>query len=223
MAEKFDTGSLSKQELATQLRKPEGKAGKKVGEQMNKGNKHICLNSYKTLLPQSNSLIVEIGMGNGLFIKDLLSLADNLQYIGLDFSQTMIDEAIIVNGELIDEKKVSFINGSIENLPFDDDSIDYITTTNTVYFWPNLQENAKEIYRVLKPNGKVLIGYRSKELMDKIELTKYGFNKYTKTEIEDLLKDTGFKEIRTDTIPEPDLDFDGKPIKIEGLYSVGVK
>ena len=223
MSEKFNISNLSKQELATQLRKPEGSNGKEVGKQMNKGNKFICLNSYKVLNPQKNSLVLEIGMGNGLFIKDLLNNANNIEYIGLDFSQTMIDEAIALNQNLIDEQKVSFINGSVDSLPFKDNSIDYITTTNTVYFWPDLTVNAKEIYRVLKPNGKILIGYRSKEMMDKIELANFGFNKYTKNEIEALLRDSGFRKIETAIISEPNLDFDGKPIEMEGFYSTGIK
>jgi ubiquinone/menaquinone biosynthesis C-methylase UbiE len=223
MSEKFNISNLSKKELAIQLRKPVGNDGKEVGKQMNKGNKYICLNSYKILNPQKNSLVLEIGMGNGLFIKDLLNNASNIKYIGLDFSQVMIDEATELNQNLIDEQKVSFINGSVNSLPFKDNSIDYITTTNTVYFWPSLKENAKEIYRVLKPNGKVLIGYRSKDLMDKIELANYGFNKYTKDEIEALLKDTGFRKIATEIIAEPNLDFDGKPIEMEGFYSIGIK
>ena len=223
MAKKFDTSNLSISELATQLRHPNGDDGKEVGRQMNKGNKHICLNSYKVLRPQSNSLILEIGMGNGLFVKDLLRLAHNLKYIGLDFSQTMIDEARILNKALIEAEKVSFINGSVENLPFEDNSIDYITTTNTIYFWPNLKENTKEIYRVLKPNGKILIGYRSKAFMNKIELTQHGFNKFTKKEIEDVLHSTGFLNIDTNIISEPDLEFDGKPMKMEGVYSSGIK
>ena len=223
MAEKFNTSYLSKQELASQLRKPKGNDGKEVGKQMNKGNKLICLNSYQVLNPRKGSLVLEIGMGNGLFIKELLKNTSNLKYIGLDFSQTMIDEAIELNQNFIDKKKVSFIHGSIESLPFEDNSIDYITTTNTVYFWPNLYENAKEIYRVLKPNGKILIGYRSKELMDQIELANFGFNKYKKNEIETLLKNTGFKKTETEIIPEPDLEFDGKPMKMQGFYSTGIK
>ncbi len=223
MTKKNNTRNLSKQELAAQLKKPEGEDGKEVGKKMNIGNKYICINSYKVLNPQTNSLILEIGMGNGLFIQEVLNLNNDLKYIGLDFSQTMIDEATKLNQKLIDEQKVSFVNGSIESLPFEDNSIDYVTSTNTIYFWPNLKENAKEIYRVLKPDGKILIGYRSKKRMNKIELTKYGFNKYTETEVENLLESTGFKKIKTETISEPDFDFDGKPIKMEGLYSTGIK
>lgn len=223
MAKKFNVKHLSKQQMAAQLRKPEGKDGQEVAKQMNKGNKHICLNSYKVLKPQNNSTIVEIGMGNGLYISDLLSKAEGLKYIGVDFSKTMLDEATLLNKQLVNDKKVSFINASIANLPLLDDTVDAVTTTNTIYFWPNLEENAKEIYRVLKPEGKVLIGYRSKALMDKIELTQYNFNKYTRLEVEALLEKTGFRNIETQIIAEPDLDFDGEFIKMEGFYTFGIK
>ena len=185
MANKFEVSDLTKKELAAQLQKPDGMKGKEVGKQMNKGNKNICLNSYKVLDPNPNSLILEIGMGNGLFIKDLLAQGSDLTYVGFDFSQTMIDEASSLNSDLIKQGKVSFKLGSIEKLPFEDDSIDCITTTNTVYFWPDIIANSKELYRVLKPGGKLLIGYRSKEIMDKVELTQFGFKKYTQTQLED--------------------------------------
>jgi len=214
---------LSMQEIAKHLRKPSGKNGKEVAKQMNKGNQHLCLNSYKLLKPKPNSLILEIGMGNGFFTKDLMGLNHNLEYIGLDFSQTMVDEAIRLNQKLIDSGKVSFIKGSIENLPFKDNSIDYITTTNTIYFWPDLSKNARELYRVLNPNGKILIAYRPKKVLDNLEVSNYGFNKYTKNEVESLLAEVGFKNISSKEISEPDFHIQGKSLQMIGLYSTGIK
>jgi ubiquinone/menaquinone biosynthesis C-methylase UbiE len=223
MAEKFNVENLSLKELANHLRQPKGEDGKIVGEEMNKANKHICLNSYKVLNPNNDDSILEIGMANGFFVKDLMSMNNNLKYVGIDFSKTMVNEAIKINQKLMSTKKVSFIDGSIEKLPFKDDSFECITTTNTIYFWPNLAKNTEEIYRALKPNGKLLIGYRSKEFMDKIELSKYGFNKFESNDIKKLLEKVGFRNILTKRITEPDLDFDGKPLKIVGLYTTGVK
>ena len=223
MAEKFNVDNLSLKELANHLRQPKGEDGKKVAEQMNKSNKHICLNSYKVLNPNNDDSILEIGMANGFFVKDLMSMNNNLRYVGIDFSKTMVNEAIKLNQNLISNKKVSFIDGSLEEIPFKDNSFECITTTNTIYFWPNLGKNTEEIYRVLKPNGKLLIGYRSKELMDKIEHSKYGFNKFESNDIKKLLEKVGFRNIRTKKITEPDLDFDGKPLKILGLYTTGIK
>lgn len=223
MSEKFNSSDLTEKELASQLKKPSGEQGKEVGKQMNKGNKYICLNSYNCLAPSPNANILEIGMGNGFFIKDLLALNTNLRYVGLDFSQTMIDEATKLNQAFMESGQVSFINGSIEKLPFEDNSMDCITTTNTIYFWPNLEANAKELFRVLKPKGKLLIGYRSQELMDKISFTKHNFEKYSQQEVELLLKTTGFQKVSTEIIAEPELDFDGIPMVMEGLFTTGIK
>ncbi|GAA3625347.1 class I SAM-dependent methyltransferase [Flavivirga jejuensis] len=224
MAEKINPDNkLTPKELAKHLRQPEGETGKEVGLQMNKGNKHICLNSYKVLNPKNKNHILEIGMGNGFFVKDLLKMADDLNYLGVDFSPTMVNEATIINEALIKSEKVSFKQASIEKLPFNDHTFDCITTTNTLYFWPQPQDNAKELLRVLKPGGKLLIAYRSKSFMDQIELSKHGFVKYDILDVENLLTKSGFKQIVTETIKEPELDFDGDIFEMEGIYTIGIK
>jgi ubiquinone/menaquinone biosynthesis C-methylase UbiE len=220
MAEKFKLENLTIKELAKNLKKPSGSKGIKVGLQMNKGNKEICLNSYNVLKPKNNNSILEIGMGNGFFVKKLLLMADNLNYIGVDFSEIMVKEAKKIN---YDVKNASFIEASIEKLPFPDNKFDLITTTNTIYFWPNLVENIREVLRVLKPNGKLLIAYRSKSFMDKIEVSNYGFNKFESSQIENLLSSNNFKEIKTIKIKESELEFDNKVFSMEGLYTIGVK
>lgn len=225
MAEKFSPDEkLSPKELAKHLRKPSGDTGKEVGLQMNKGNKHICLNSYKVLEPNDGDNILEIGMGNGFFIKDLFQMAASLNYKGVDFSRKMVEEATILNRDFIEEGRVEFNEASIEKLPFDDNVFDCITTTtNTLYFWPQPQENIKELLRVLKPKGKLLVAYRSKDLMDQIELTQYNFEKYEVESVENLFSQAGFSQIKTQVVDEPELEFDGKPFKMQGYYTVGLK
>ena len=224
MAEKFNPDSnLSPKELAGHLRQPSGEIGIQVGIQMNKGNKHICLNSYELLNPQNGNHVLEIGMGNGFFVKNLVAMANNLKYTGVDFSATMVKEANVLNKELVDKKKVIFKEGSINKLPLEDNIFDGITTTNTLYFWPQPTNNIKELFRVLKPNGKLLIAYRSKSCMDQLELAKHGFEKYEYQEVESLLQSAGFKDISTQTISEPALEFDGKPYQMEGFFTTGIK
>ncbi len=224
MAEKFNSNeTIDNVELARQLRQPEGKTGKLVGQEMNKGNKHICLNTYKVLAPVNDENILEIGMGNGYFVKDLLSMAKNLTYSGVDFSETMIQEANEINKALIESETVSFKHASIEYLPFDNDTFDCITTTNTLYFWPAPKENIKELLRVLKPGGRLLVAYRSKDCMDQLELTRYNFTKYFPEDVEALFKSGGFNQVSTQLIKEPELEFDGKAVQMEGIYTVGIK
>ena len=176
MAEKFNPDTnLTPKELAEHLRQPNGETGTQVGLQMNKSNRHICLNSYQILNPQNGNQVLEIGMGNGFFVNNLINMANNLKYTGVDFSATMVKEANLLNKELIDKGTVIFEEASIDKLPFEDNSFDSITTVNTLYFWPQPTNNAKELSRVLRPNGKLLIAYRSKDCMDQLELAKHGF------------------------------------------------
>ncbi len=223
MANKFGDGKIEPKELASQLRKPSGIVGKKVGEQMNEGNKQICRNTYKVLAPSEGDKILEIGMGNGLFIKELLGLADGLHVTGLDYSSTMVEESIRLNESLIQDKKAEFVQGSIEKLPFKKASFNSITTTNTLYFWPDPENCAKELLRVLKPGGKALIAFRDKAFLDQIEATKFGFQKYTAKDCEQLLERAGFINISTIVHPEDELDFNGKIIQMEGNFTVGYK
>lgn len=224
MAESFDPEKrLSPEELAKHLRQPTGEEGIKVGEMMNKGNKHICLNSYQVLNPQNDHHILEIGMGNGLFIPDLLSMAKNINYVGLDFSPTMIAEAQKNNAERIQNKQVSFVESSIETIPFSDEIFNGITTTNTLYFWPNATENIKELFRVLKPGGKLMIAYRDKSCMEQLEISKHGFTKYEIKDVEALIESGGFSKINTVKIKEPDLTFGDITLPMEGIYTVGIR
>ncbi len=223
MADEFNTEKLSPEELAKHLRKPDGETGKSIGLQMNKGNKHICLNTYKVLNPSKGQHILEIGMGNGFFIKDLLQMAESLIYTGVDFSPTMVETARQLNDKFIKDGVVGFKQASIEDLPFPDNFFDCISTTNTLYFWPQPEENIEELQRVLKPNGKLLIAYRSKEFLNELELAQHGFEKYEQNAVEKLMIDAGFGKVSTQEITEPELTFDGKRLSMVGLFTEGFK
>jgi ubiquinone/menaquinone biosynthesis C-methylase UbiE len=46
---------------------------------------------------------------------------------------------------------------SVSRLPFADDKFDLVTAIETQYYWPNLQGDMKEIWRVLKPGGRLMV------------------------------------------------------------------
>lgn len=223
MPEKFNPSDLTPKLIAKHLRQPDGEIGKQVGLEMNKSNQYICMNSYKLLEVEDGNHVLEIGMGNGFFVKDLLQMAAKIHYSGVDFSPTMVAEAKEMNQNFMETGQVDFKQASIEKLPFEDNCFDCITSTNTLYFWPKPTENVRELLRVLKPGGKLLLAYRSKACMDQLEIAKHGFEKYEHQDVEHLLSNAGFKELNTQTIKEPQLEFDGKAFQIEGIYTTGIK
>jgi tRNA G46 methylase TrmB len=57
----------------------------------------------------ANDSILEIGMGNGNFVKDLFEINPDITYVGCDFSEKMVEESTKNNAQLIaDGKGISF-------------------------------------------------------------------------------------------------------------------
>lgn len=221
MSEKFlDPSKTNPEDIASQLRKPSGDAGIAMGNEMNKGNAHICKNAYDLVELRDKDNVLEIGMGNGIFVEEFISRASQVNYFGLDFSSTMVEESIKNNTSIIENKQATFLEASIEKIPFDDNYFDSIVTVNTLYFWPNPEANAKELLRVLKPGSKLIIGYRDRETLEQMKFTQFGFTKYDTSLVENLLSRAGFKIEKTHVLGEPDIDFGNVILKVKGYYTV---
>ncbi len=197
-------------EVAKQLRKPEGDFGKIVGQKMNESNLNMNVYTIKHLDLIANDAILEIGMGNGHFVKDILNVDATITYAGLDFSQTMIEESIGINQNFIAERRAVFKLGNAELMPFKDRSFNKIFTINTIYFWENPEKVLNEFRRVLQDNGSLTITIRPKHIMDTLPITQYGFTTFGKDDVCNLLIANGFViENTIDTI-EAEEDFFGE-------------
>lgn len=189
--------------IAEQLRKPVGDLGKQVGAKMNEGNLYINQYTIAALQIKSHQNILEIGMGNGFFVKDILSAAPSVKYTGCDFSETMVAEARSLNTRFIQKRRAEFIVAASDELPLFDALFDTVFTVNTLYFWHHPQKELAEIYRVLKPGGKVFIAIRPASVMQALPFVQYGFRLYEKQDVEALLLCNGFGRIHIIEKPEP--------------------
>ena len=197
--------------LAGQLRQPAGSLGIKVGENMNKGNRLMNLETIKQLEIAGKDKILEIGMGNGFFVKDIVASAIDVEYTGCDFSETMIREATELNHPI--SPNVSFFLSDATHLPFDDLSFDKVFTVNTIYFWEDAKKILSEISRVLKPDGIFIVTLRPKHVMDQLPVVKHGFTTFTKDEVVKLLEENNFKTIYASESDDTEIKFDDKAIK----------
>ncbi len=97
--------------------------------------------------------------------------------VGLDISAKMLE----VGQKKIDKagygQIISLQQGESENLPFDDNTFDAITVAFGVRNYDNLQQGLKEMYRVLKPDGQLVVLEFSRPTMFPF---KQGFNFYFK-------------------------------------------
>ena len=197
--------------LAGQLRQPEGSLGIKIGENMNKGNRLMNLETIKQLEVSDNEHILEIGMGNGFFVNEIVGAAKNVNYTGCDFSQTMINEAKELNSSLV--ANAEFVLSDAHHLPFGDNVFDKVFTVNTIYFWENPREILNEISRVLKPDGIFIVTLRPKYVMDQLPVVEHGFTTFTKENVLHLLADNNFETISDSESEDIEIKFDERSVK----------
>ncbi len=182
--------------LAQQLSNPEGKTGKEVAKMMNETNISMTKESIKTLHLGDNENVLELGHGNAGHLSYLLDFAENIQYTGLEISETMKSEAENINSKYLSQANFQLYDGN--KIPFDNESFDKVMTVNTIYFWENPVEFFNEIYRVLKKDGNFVLTFAKKDFMKNLPFTA-DFKLYNYEDVEELVAQTNFKRmIRSD-------------------------
>ncbi len=100
--------------------------------------------------------ILDIATGTG----DLALMMANLnpdKIIGLDISAGMLEVGKQKINKANLSKKIEMIVGDSEEMPFENDTFDAITVSFGVRNFANLDKGIKEIARVLKPTGVLVI------------------------------------------------------------------
>ena len=145
-------------------RKPVGLGGKIMVAMMNFGHSAMAEWGLSFLQPAPDAMVLDCGCGGGANIKTLLKLCPNGKVQGIDYSAVSVEKARKVNARAIAAGRCTVQQASVAELPFEAEQFDVATAFETVYFWPELAQNFREVYRVLKPGGRlVVISYHSLE------------------------------------------------------------
>jgi ubiquinone/menaquinone biosynthesis C-methylase UbiE len=115
---------------------------------------------YKLISPvlklKSDDDLLEVGCGSGDFLK---RYAYNVRSIaGLDLSEVMIKIASRKNRKRIAAGTAEFVKGEASTLPWDNNSFSVVTSMGSFIAFPKPLESLKEMHRVLRPGGRVIIG-----------------------------------------------------------------
>lgn len=111
----------------------------------------IILNKLKTF---HLGKVLDVGCGTGVLLAQLTQMypASSKNFFGIDLSPQMIE---IAHSRLSEQTTV--VEGDAENLPFGDCFFDTVLCCDSFHHYPNPQQAMFEFYRVIKPNGKLLI------------------------------------------------------------------
>lgn len=187
-----------KNELLINARKPEGELGEKLIDMMNENHENLAQWSVNHIEISKKDIILDIGCGGGVNIERFLKMTDNNVY-GIDYSDVAVKKSVELNKKAIEDKRCEIIKGSVSKLPFEDNSFNIITAFETVYFWPDFENDLKEVKRVLKDGGIIFIANEAIPIKDDerqkefIELLDAKI--YSEKELKDSLEKAGFKDI----------------------------
>jgi len=199
MNEELDEKAMN-EELILNARKPKGELGFQMIEIMNESHKELAKWGINHLKINESDIILDIGCGGGVNVKTFSEMSPNGKIYGLDYSKISVQKSRQLNELAVDEGRVEIILGSVSKLPFKNETFDIVTAFQSTYFWPNFHEDLKEVNRVLKPNGFILIcnGDTKKDLWgeDFEKLVKLLDQKrYSGAELNSYLSDAGFSNI----------------------------
>jgi len=145
------------EKMVKQCRKPTGLFGRFVGMGMNRGHSRLRRWGLSHISIKPNASILDVGCGGGKAVQELARISSSWKVCGIDYSEEMVQLARKINKKFVEKGHVEILHGSVSSLSFSDGMFDYVTAFEAYYFWPNLIDDLKEIKRVLKPGGTLLI------------------------------------------------------------------
>ena len=87
----------------------------------------------------------------------LAELATEGKVYGVDHSEASVGSTARTNARQIAAGRVDVRLASVSDLPFADDTFDLVTAVETHFWWPQLPSDIREVRRVLKPGGLLMI------------------------------------------------------------------
>jgi ubiquinone/menaquinone biosynthesis C-methylase UbiE len=185
-----------------QWRKPTGRLGRVLVWAMNFSHSILTDWGLKHILINKNYTILDVGCGGGGTVHKLAGIAVEGKVYGVDLSEDSITVSRRTNKRFIKMGRVDIQNSSVSSLSFPDNMFDLVTAVNTYYYWPNLVDDLKEVLRVLKPGGKLMIlgeaykgekhFYRNRKFLEAMGGTAY----HSVKELTELFSVAGYSEVQ---------------------------
>ena len=183
--------------IAKQARQPSGLLGRIVAWAMGHETSPENDRTVALLEVTPHDRVLEVGFGHGRTIEKLARLATGGIIAGLDRSAAMLKVASARNREAIAAGRVVLTTGDGASLPYPDTAFDKACATHVLYFWREPLQPLRELRRVLRPGGRLVLCVRDKR--DAKRAGKYPpdiYRFYDRAELEMLVRQAGFRPVQ---------------------------
>lgn len=194
--------------MINQCRKPTGWLGRFVLWSMNSSHSKVTDWGLAQVLARNHDAmkrdtILDVGCGGGRTVSKLAAIATEGKVCGVDYSEDSVAASKRTNARWIEDGRVEICQGSVSQLPYSDGIFDLVTAVETHFFWPDLPGDVREIFRVLKPGGTLVLiaevyrGSKTKagQLAEKYS-AQTGMKLLTVEQHRELLEEVGYSDVR---------------------------
>ncbi len=105
----------------------------------------------------SEGKVLDAGTGPGTLAREIARRQPQLQVYGIDLSEDMIRLAREHAKREQLEERVHFAIGDVAHLPYPDHYFDLVVSTISMHHWYELEQPLRDLYRVLRPGGRLWI------------------------------------------------------------------
>jgi SAM-dependent methyltransferase len=191
----------------TQCKKPTGFFGRLTLWRMNMSHSKLTDWGLTHTSVESQFAVLDVGCGGGRTISKLAAIAVRGKVHGIDYSEASVAASRRYNAQAIRAGRVEIHLADVAKLPFPDDTFDLVTGVETHFWWPDIAAGLREIRRVLKPGGTLILiaevfkgadAFTSR--MCERNAPIIGMKMLTPDEHRDLLASVGFADVQIDAV-----------------------
>jgi len=122
----------------------------------------------KLLNSETGLRVLDVGCGTGYTTRGILQLLNPSEVVGVDQNYKQLMKA--TKNLCFEKTKISLTRGEVENLPFSGETFDAVVSVGAVEYFPDLDKALREITRVTKHGGKVVVGGPAFDWFKKVSL-----------------------------------------------------
>lgn len=198
----------SRRSRGNQCQRPAGLLGRFVLWNMNSRHSKVTDWGLSHISIDKHSTILDVGCGGGRTVNKLAAIASQGKVYGVDFSKESVAFAGRLNKQWINTGHVEIREASVSQLPFSEHVFDLVVAVETHFWWPDLPADMRELLRVLKPGGALIIiaeVYKGANTVTAKLAEKYallsGMKLLTANEHRELFTNAGYSDVQI--IEEP--------------------
>ena len=118
----------------------------------------------------ANLRVLDVGCGTGYTTAGVLKREDVAEVVALDMNPVQLKRA--AKNLRFERGRTSISRGDADNLPFEDGTFDTVISVGAIEYFPDPERTIKELSRVAKPGGIVIVGGPEAGWFSKLALNK---------------------------------------------------